>query len=297
MNTLRFYQTVRLMTRLLPRSTCYTIARFGAMFAYQYNTATREVLTENLRVVMSFKGRPPTERELEQTVRRNFTGFAKYVVDFFKIGTLSTAAQQALIRVEHIDYLQQCMEMHKGVIAITAHLGNWELGTGIAQQCGCRVNAVVREQPTPRLEALFQAQRLRRGVHALTMSGASSSVPACLKRNEVVVLLADMDYTGGGRSVPFFGQPAHLPFGAAVLAKRSGAPILPVFVYRQPDDRFCFRAYPPILPDRSRSIHNIQNTICAVMESVISEHPDQWFAYHRVWDATTQNPINKNKHD
>jgi lauroyl/myristoyl acyltransferase len=68
-----------------------------------------------------------------------------------------------------------------------------------------------------------------------------------------------------------------------VLAKRSGAPILPAFVLRQSDDTFCFRAYPPILPDRSQSVHDIQARICAVLEEVIAAHPDQWFAFEPLW--------------
>ncbi len=287
MNAYRFYQTVCLMTRVLPRRVCYAITRPAAGWAYRRNLATRAVLAANLRVVLNARGQTVSAHDLDRLVRRNFAGFGKYVVDFFKLGHLSSESQQALIRVEHIDYLQQCVDLDKGVIAVTAHLGNWELGTGVGRQYGCRVNAVVREQPTPRLEALFHAQRVKRGVHALPMHGAASSVPACLKRNEMVVLLADMNYSGGGRSVPFFGQPACLPLGPAVLAKRSGAPILPAFVLRQADDTFCFRAYPPILSDRSRSVRDIQDTICAVLESVIGEHPDQWFAYQPVWAVTT----------
>ena len=116
------------------------------------------------------------------------------------------------------------------------------------------------------------------------MDSAAVSVSACLKRNELVVLLADLDFSHqGGRRVPFFGKPARLPRGPAVLAKRSGAPILPAFVLRQTDDTFCFRAYPPILPDRSQSVDDIQARICAVLEAVIGDHPDQWFAFEPLW--------------
>ena len=283
MNGLLFYQTVRLMTRLLPRRACYAIARPFAGWAYRRNLATREAIEANLRVVLHAQGQPATAHDLERLVRRNFIGFGKYMVDFFKIGALSPESQQALIRVEHLDYLQQCVDMNKGVIVLTAHLGNWELGAVVAQQCGFRINAVVREQPTPRLDALFQAQRVKRGVQVLPMNGAALAVPACLKRNEIVVLLADMDYSGGGRPVPFFGQAACLPQGPAVLAKRSGSPILPAFVLRQADDTFCFRAYQPILPDPSRSVRDIQDAICAILEAEIGEHPDQWFAYEPLW--------------
>jgi KDO2-lipid IV(A) lauroyltransferase len=166
---------------------------------------------------------------------------------------------------------------------LTAHVGNWELGASVLGARGFLVNAIVRQQPSARLDALFQSRRIQRGVRVLPMHGAATAVQACLKRNEFVVLLADLDFTGRDRHVPFFGRPARLPRGPAVLAKRSGAPILPAFVLRQADDTFRFRAYPPIIPDRSRSIDAIQKCICSILEEVIGDHPDQWFAFEPLW--------------
>ena len=140
-------------------------------WAFRHHLATREALTANLRVVLNARGKIGTEHDLAQLARRNFTCFGKYVVDIFKIGDLSPESQQAFIRVEHLDYLQQCVDMNKGVIVLTAHLGNWELGAGIGLQFGRLVNAVAREQPTPRLDALFRAQRVKRGVQVLPMNG------------------------------------------------------------------------------------------------------------------------------
>jgi KDO2-lipid IV(A) lauroyltransferase len=216
-------------------------------------------------------------------VRQDFVNFGKYVVDFFQTGRLTPEALNAVITVEHIEYLRQCRDLKKGIIGLTAHVGNWELGTGVLVANGCKVNAIVRAQPSARLDALFQAQRIRRGIRALSMDHAAASASACLKRDELVVLLGDLDFSSGGRVVPFFGKPARLPWGPAVLAKRSGAPILPAFVLRQADDTFCFRAYPPILPERSQSVEDIQMRVCAVLEEVIGDHPDQWFAFQPLW--------------
>jgi Kdo2-lipid IVA lauroyltransferase/acyltransferase len=283
MNAFLLYGTVNLLTKLLPRRVCYAVARQASGWAYRHKHAVRNALAANLRIVLDARGTAGSESEIEQLVRRNFANFGTYVVDFFQTGRLSPQALDAMIAVQHIEYLQECRAMERGIIGLTAHVGNWELGASVLAADGCRVNVVVRPQPSARLDALFRAQRIRRGVHALSMDDAAASVSACLKRNELVVLLADLDFSRGRRRVPFFGKPARLPRGPAVLAKRTGSPILPAFVLRQADDTFRFRAYPPILPDRSQSVDDIQRRICAVLEDVIADHPDQWFAFDPLW--------------
>lgn len=285
MNSLFVYQTVSLLARPLSRRAAYAIARQASGWAYRHNDAIRQAVAANLRVVLDHRGKAWSESELEQIVRRTFGNFGKHVVDFFQVGRLSPKALDKLIKVEHADYLKQCRGMRKGIIGLTAHVGNWELGAGVLEMNGCRVNAVVQQQPSEKLNALFQSRRTQRGVHVLPMRGAAISVSDCLKRNELVALLADLDFSERDHRVPFFGKPARLPRGPAVLAARSGAPILPAFVLRQPDDTFRFRMCPPILPDRSRSIEDIQKCICSVLEDVIGDHPDQWFAFKPLWSS------------
>lgn len=285
MNGLLLYRTVSLLTRVLSRRAAYAVARQASAWAYRYNDAVRRATAANLRIVLESRGMPSSESDLEQMVRRTFLNFAKYVIDFFRMGRLSAEALDRVVTVEHIDYVKQCRDMARGVIAVTAHVGNWELGANVLAMNGCRVNAVVLQQPSVKLDALFQSQRSRRGLQVLPLSGATNSTLACLKRNELVVLVADRAFSNQTRCVPFFGRPARLPRGPAVLAARSGAPILPGFVLRQPDDTFRCRMCPPIIPDRSRSVDDIQARICSVMEDVIAKHPDQWFAFEPLWPA------------
>jgi lauroyl/myristoyl acyltransferase len=283
MNSLLFYGAVRLLARLLPRRAAYSIASQASGWACRHNHAVRQVVTANLRIVLNGRGVRCPEADLGQIVQRNFDNFGKYVVDFFQIGELPLDALHKTIKVEHIEYLEQCRDMKRGIIGLTAHVGNWELGANVLQMSGCRVNAVVRQQPSVRLDALFQSQRIQRGIHVLPMSGSAASVLACLKRNEVVVLLADLDFSNRDHRVPLFGRPARLPRGPAVMAARSGAPVLPGFVLREPGDTFRFRLYPPIIPDRPRSVDDLQSQICGVLEDAIGDHPDQWFAFQPLW--------------
>jgi len=286
MNMLPLYRTVSLFAPWIPRRIAYAIASQASGMAYRRNHPVREALFANLRMVLDFRGPARTENEIEQIVRRNFVNFGKYIVDFFRVGKLSDKALNTLIRQEHADYLEQCRGMNRGIIGLTAHLGNWELGSSVLAMGGHPVNAIVLRQSSEGLDALFQSRRIRRGLRILPMSGAATSVPACLKRNELIILLADLDFTGQTHSVLFCGKPARLPRGPAVLAARYKVPVLSAFVLRQADDTFCFRFYPPILPEEAGSVDALQHRICTVLEEVITEHPDQWFAYKPLWIPT-----------
>ncbi len=283
MNDLFFYRTVSLLAAILPRRATYAAAKGASAWAYRNRRAVRRVLEANLRIVLEARGTTVPECGLERMVRRNFDNFGKYVVDFFQIGRLSPEVLDRMVKVEHIEYLEQCRRMEKGIIGLGAHLGNWELGANVLERHGCRVAAVVRSQPNARLDALFQSRRAGRGIHVLPMGGGASPVPAMLKRGEFVALLGDLDFSAKQRRTPFFGKPARLPRGPAVLAARTGAPILPVFVLRGADETFRFCLYPPIFPDQFQSIDAIQERICSVLEEVIGNHPDQWFAFDPLW--------------
>lgn len=283
MRWLLFYRIVAPLANRLPRRVAYALARHAAGWAYRCRRDVREAATGNLRTVLAYRGDARDERELQRSVRRSFDLFAQYVVDFFRIGRLDPGTLSAMVNVEGMDHVEACLRMNRGIIGLTAHIGNWEIGAALLAARGIPVNAIVLRQPSAKLDALFQSWRARRGIRLLPVEGAAFSACTRLRRNEFVALLGDMDLSGQAPRELFFGKPARLPRGAAVLAARSGAPILPGFVLRQPDDSFLCRFEPPIVPGAVPSADDLQQRIRAVLERAIGDHPDQWFAFKPLW--------------
>ncbi len=281
----RFYPAVDRLVNLIPRRTAYVLARQVAGWAYRCKRRERHALMLNLRTVLEYRGTTCEGAELERIVRRNFENFAKYVVDFLRMDALEPDALRAVIAVEHGHYLKECQAMQRGIVGLTAHLGNWELATRVLAAEGIVVNAIVLPQRMARRDALFQARRANRGIHVLPMRGGASAALAHLRRNELVAVLGDLDFTGTERRTPFFGMPAPLPRGPAVLAARSGAPVLPGFVLRQADDSFVLRFCPPIMPGRHASATTIHQQIRTVLEAAIGATPEQWFAFKPLWET------------
>src|SRR6185436_3634193 len=109
--------------------------------------------------------------------------------------------------------LDELLAHGKGVITLSAHLGNWELGAAALAQRGYKFNAVALWQPDPRVNALYQSYRTRRQINPIPFGRAARACIKVLRRNEIVALVGDRDYTKGRDTVEFFGSPARLPSG------------------------------------------------------------------------------------
>jgi KDO2-lipid IV(A) lauroyltransferase len=285
MNSYATYRLACVLSKRLPQRLSYALAVRVADGFYRRDRTGREAVRANLRVVLSACGRRPDENTLAHMARQTFRYFGKYLVDFFRYSRITDAEARRLLRIEHPEHLEAAMALGRGVLTVSAHIGNWELGGVAMRMFGRRLNAVVLPQRLEKLNRLFQKHREERGIHVLPLGRAMHSILACLKRNELVALLADKDFSARGRRVEFFGRLARLPRGPAFLAVKTGAPLLPGVIVRQEDDSFVLRYYPPLLAGNGDSVDGLQAQVCRVLEAMIGELPCQWFMFTPLWDA------------
>ena len=279
-----YYQGVCLLSRTLPRRLSYALAVRIADSFFRRDDAGREAVKANLRTVLEFRGPVPSGDLISNSARNTFRYFGKYLVDFFRYSHLSNGQVNRLLHVEHAEHLETAISMDRGVLAISAHIGNWELSGPLLQSMGHRLNAVVLPQSAQKVDRLLEKYRLRRGTHVLPLGrGTAVSIVGCLQRKEFVGLMTDRDFTRNDRRVLFFGKPARLPRGPAFLAMRTGAPILPGFIVRRDDDSFLLRYYPPITARNGDSVESLQAQTCRILEEFISEYPSQWFTFTDFW--------------
>ena len=278
------YRLVDCLSRLLPRRFCYWSAlRLADQFC-RHDHAGRAGVVSNLRRVLAFKGEHPADAELQTLARQTFRHFGKHVVDFFRFRHLSQAGISRMVTVDHPEYIQQAVEVGRGVLAVTAHLGNWEIGGAVLSARGHAVNAVVLPQSDGRTNDLFQRRRQERMARVFPLGHAARQVLGALHRREFVALLADQDYTPQRHYTTFFGALARLPSGPAKLCVKVQAPILPGFVIRQPDDTFVLRFYQPIVPRPDSSVEDVQDQMARILERAIADCPSQWFIFREFWE-------------
>ena len=280
------YRVVQWVSRAIPRPFAYWLSLRIADIYFFCDRRGREAVMDNLRQVAGFGGRAADDGEQRLAARRTFQHFGKYLVDFFRFARLTEGEMRRLVVIDHPEYLDQARTMGNGVILVTAHLGNWELGGAALVSMGYTVNAVALQQPSAKLNEFFQHHRRQRGMAVIPLGHAVPELIRALRRGEFVALLADRDYSRRTEFVTFCGASACLPRGPAWLSAKTGAPVLCGFMIRQPDDRFVMRLYPPINP-AGLGTAGVQQRIGAILEDAIARHPSQWFMFERVWDGRT----------
>jgi len=289
-NTYIAYRILSFLSRAMPEKLAYWWGLRIADGFYYFNRRGREAVQSNIRRIFEARCAVPAEGALQGLARKTFQYFGKYLVDFFRYGRLTPEQMRRKITIEHPEYLEQAMAMGKGVIGVSAHFGNWELGGAVMSALGHSVSAVEMPQQMEKLNRMFQQQRQARGVRLIPLGRAVFDIVRCLRRGEIVALLGDRDFTAQEGRIEFFGKPARLPRGPAWLSIKTGAPVLVGFVLRQVDDSFMVRMYPPILPEKEGSEEAIRDRIRDLLEECVGEYPYQWFIFDDFWSDAPAAP-------
>lgn len=200
-----------------------------------------------------------------------------------------------LYALNGLEHLTSALKAGRGAVLVTCHCGNWELMNAALGLSGIPMTIAVRALFDPRLDAIATALRARFGTEVVFRGQhAGRQLAKALGANRVVGLLIDQDIKNiPGVFVPFFGQPAWTPTGAAMLSVRMNAPIVPAFSHRRPDGTHQVDILPPLerpsSPDEE-AIRVLTAAATAAIEAQIRKHPSQWVWMHRRWRTRPTEP-------
>jgi len=264
----------------------YVIASFVSDVRYAFVPRDRRFVGGNLQVI--FPGK--SARQIRRLRIRTFRNFAKYLVDFFRFEKLDKEFIHKNVRLENLKIIEQALARGKGVILVTAHLGNWELGGAAAALAGYPFLAVALPHKNKEINDFFDGRRNSKGITVAPLGKAVRSCLDHLKANKIVVLVGDRDFAeNGGVYLDFFGRKARFPEGPAAFALKTGAAILPTFMLRNPDDSFTLRIEKPLeftpSGNKEKDIQELMYKYIRVFEEYIRRYPDQWYMFRRFWVA------------
>jgi KDO2-lipid IV(A) lauroyltransferase len=284
--TYSLYRLLAVSIGRLPPRWGYPLAEYAGHLLCEFSARDRGVIADNLRHVL---GPNASESEIQSKVRQACVHIVKGHYDLFRVARLGNAEIEDMVDVTGWQHLKQAMDGGQGVIVLSAHLGNVEL---VMQ--GTVIRGIPAVSPVERIEPerLFQYTRAMRQSHGLRLIPADGSMVGlfrALKRGEIVGLAGDRDVTGSGRIVDFFGSPARLPDGPVRVALRTGAPLIPAFAHRRPDNTVEVHVEPPLqlvrTGDKEADIQKGMEMMVAVMEQYIARWPEQWLVAQRIWSA------------
>jgi KDO2-lipid IV(A) lauroyltransferase len=277
-------RTLILCTRLLPRRAGLSLFSFLGAAAFKLYRRDGARAIRNL--ALAFPESDPMI--ITAMARGSFAALARNAYEALRLTYLPKERILELATVEGEEHLREACRSGRGVIALTGHIGCWELLAVYFASKGYKVNVVYRDQRNKRLDDLIVGMRRRHGISSIPRGSSAVSAFRVLKRGEILAMLIDQNIDVDGAFVPFFGVPAHTPRGAAAFALRSGAPIVPLAIHMQPDGRHRITVLPALdRPPADMSEHErideYTRRCSQAVEGLIRIYPQQWVWFHDRW--------------
>lgn len=201
--------------------------------------------------------------------------------EFAKQFMLSDGAEQRV---------RGALERGKGVLILVAHVGNYDMmGMAASRLFGFPLHIITKEQKNKGVNAFWQAQRQKHGTHIIVAHNAYRPSVRALKENALVGFMLDQNRPScQAVFVPFFGKLAATSPGLAFMSAHTKAPVIPAFMYRQPDGSHRIEVGDLIEPPpdrRSKTILDYTTLYTRLIEDAIRKAPEQWIWMHKRWKS------------
>jgi len=275
------------LLNFLPRDTAISLGGFLGKLAYFLIGEARRKTLYNLN--MAF-GKSADGRKLRKLAYQVFKNVGKNVADAVRLKKMKREDIERITEIEGLKYLDQVYKAGKGIIGLTGHIGNFELMAAYLTLRGYRLSVVGRELYDPRLDRLLVENRENVGLENISSSAGVKPILKALRAGKILGVLADQDSSPvRGVFVDFFGRPARTPVGPALLAYKTGSPIVPMAIVRKYKNKYKIIVKPPVeltfSEDREKDITDVTQKFTKVLESIIREYPDQWLWMHERWKS------------
>ncbi|MFH1783050.1 MAG: lysophospholipid acyltransferase family protein [Candidatus Omnitrophota bacterium] len=245
----------------------------------------RRAVQENLSKVLNKK-----PEECLGLARKAFRNFGLYLVDFFRVTQYTKEDFKKRVKIVGLENVDNVLKQGRGVIVLSAHLGNWEIA-GIAMGArGYDISAVTLNHKHKNIDDFFIDQREKKGMKVITMNSAMKKCVSCLRKAGLLALLGDRDFTDSGVMLKFFGKETSIPKGPVLLSLKTNAAIIPGFGIRT--SRFDYTLFfeEPLdikvdeSLDKREAIKEAVKATIPIMEKYIKKYPEQWLVFRRFWE-------------
>jgi KDO2-lipid IV(A) lauroyltransferase len=233
---------------------------------------------------------PLSSAERRRAVASVFDHYGRYWHELFRLSVSDPAAMVADFICTGEEHVAAATARGQGVIMALPHLGNYDLAGGWLASRGYDITVVAEPVDPPALFDWFVETRARLGMRVVALGpDAGSEILRDLHAGRVVCLVCDRDIAGDGVTVEFFGEPTRLPGGPAVLALRTGMPLLPVGCYFGPGTAHRADIGPPLPVEREGRLRDdvirVTQLLANRFEELIRAAPDQWLLMQPSWPS------------
>ncbi len=253
------------------------LGRLLGRILYHFDKKHQRIVQQNIR----FSNLLSSPEQIEGLSKRIFQHFGISLIELLQMACFTKQELASKVCIEGEKILTDALAKQKGVVLITAHLGNYEMAAqSIPCLLGLPMAGVAKKMRNARLNRLIHNMRTRFGNTVIYKKGALPEMMQTLRQGKVVTILMDVSRRFDGVEVNFFGRRATATPAAALLALRCKSPILPAFSYRNPKGKLITQIEPPVEIKRSKDLRfDLQNNtqrITDCVERAVRKHPAQW---------------------
>ena len=281
------YRGLATVLKLIPRPIAPVLGSGAGLVISALWGKKRPLVRRNIRRVL---GPSADDLLLDRLVTESFMSYACYWVESARVGALRSDEIESVFTIEGFERFRLEMAKGRGVVIVLPHVGSWEYGGRWLAQQGYPMTTVGEMLEPPELFEWFTAQRGALGLSVLPPGpGTTVRLLDTLRAGRVVGLLADRDLAGNGVEVEFFGEKTTLPAGPALIALRSGAPLMTCAIYQRPHGHYHAVLQAPLDSTRTgrmrQDVQRLTEDVAAALEDLIRRAPEQWHLFQPNWPS------------
>ncbi|MBN3932712.1 phosphatidylinositol mannoside acyltransferase [Streptomyces verrucosisporus] len=229
---------------------------------------------------------------LAELSRAGMRSYLRYWMESFRLPVWDAARIRDGVEVTDLNRLTDTLGSGRGVVLALPHMGNWDLaGAYLTTGLGIPFTTVAERLRPETLYDRFVAYREGLGMEVLPHTGGAAfgTLARRLRAGGLVALVADRDLSSSGVEVDFFGEPARMPAGPAMLALQTGAALLPAYLWFDETPVMKGRVLPPVQAPaegtRREKAAAMTQAVADGFAAGIAEHPEDWHMLQRLWSA------------
>jgi lauroyl/myristoyl acyltransferase len=282
----RLIKAIGMALGLIPLRISYPLAAIGGQLYFYLAKSQAKNAIGNMRRVL---GPGASESHVRRVAAASFRYYALFMVDFMRF-PLVTLDYLKSIPTSGWENMDMAIAAGKGIVIIGPHFGNWDMAGAIlgASKYPCIV--LVDTLKPEGLNQLVQETRTKFGLRVFPVESNVLGIFKALKKNEVLMVMSDRPMIGekGGVPIQFFGETAYFQAGAATLALKTGAKIIPAFLVRNRNrDGYWGRIGAALeyetTGDKDKDIQLITQAVASAIENIIRVAPEQWYMFRPMW--------------
>ena len=268
---------------VLPEKSAYKLANIISDRVYSKNGKGVKRLRSNYRRVMP----NISERQLDELTKYGMRSYLRYWFDTFRLNKWSKSRIIETTFVVRENLLRDPIATKAGCIIALPHAGNWDHAAAYFCSTGITLTAVVEKLKPEAIFKKFLAYRQSIGIEAI--SHKEKTIPILMERlnqGKLIALVADRDMSRNGIEVNFLGGIAKMPAGPAILALKTGAPLVTAYIrYLEKGIEITFdeTIKLPVAGSEEEQIKIVTQSMADNFAKRIKDSPVDWHMLQRIW--------------